>query len=115
MGHLALDRSITSARRAIYKGRSIFVLEEPHDPSGWKASVWIEPERDFIVSRYLIVFRQKIVVDIEIDYAQDPKWGWIPSGWQVLQMKADGSVWQAAVAKIVDYRINMPIGIEEFR
>jgi hypothetical protein len=115
MGHLSLDRADTSHRMGNYKGRSYMILEEPHDPSGWKSSVWIEPDRDYIVSRYRIYFQQKLVEDIEIDYTEDPRWGWIPIGWQIAQMKADGSTSKSAVSKVTAYTINLPINSEEFR
>lgn len=54
------------------------------------------------------------MVDIEIDYSEDARWGWIPSGWRVSQMLADGSTRVIAVAKVSSYSINLPIGIEEF-
>lgn len=115
MGYLPIGRAFTAYRRYKYKGRSIMAVEERHDSTGWKASLWIEPERDFIVRRCLLYLHGKIVVDIEIDYNHDPKCGWVPRGWQVLQMKPDGTKWESAVAEVSSYSINVPIGIEEFQ
>lgn len=115
MGHLLIDRAVTSQGRFFYKGRSQMILEERHDPSGWKTSLWIEPERDFLVSRYSVMFEQKLMINIEIDYAQDPKWGWIPSGWQIAEMLADRSSRLVVVAKVSSYSVNLPIRVEEFR
>ncbi|MDP9277964.1 MAG: hypothetical protein M3P00_00950, partial [Gemmatimonadota bacterium] len=53
MGHRLIDRAITNLSRTFYKGKSTFLLEERHDPSGWKTLLWIEPERNFLVSRYV--------------------------------------------------------------
>jgi len=44
MGHLLIDRAVTNEGRRFFKGRSTMILEERHDPSGWKTSLWIEPE-----------------------------------------------------------------------
>ena len=114
MGHRLIDRAITNLSRTFYRGKSTFLLEERHDPSGWKTILWIEPERDFLVSRYVLSFEQKIIVDIDIDYVQDARWGWIPSGWRVTEMLSDGSKRLVAVAKVTSYSINVPIG-ESFR
>jgi hypothetical protein len=115
MGHRLIDRAITNLSRTFYRGKSTFLLEERHDPSGWKTLLWIEPERNFLVSRYVMSFEQKMIVDIDIDYQQDPRWGWIPSGWRVTEMLSDGSRRVVSVAKVTSYSINVPIGTETFR
>ncbi len=115
MGHRLIDRAITNLSRTFYRGKSTFLLEERHDPSGWKTLLWIEPERNFLVSRYVMSFEQKMIVDIDIDYLQDARWGWIPSGWRVTEMLADGSRRVVSVAKVTSYSINVPIGTETFR
>jgi hypothetical protein len=115
LGHQLMDRAVTNQGRRFFKGRSTMILEERHDPSGWKTSLWIEPERGFLVSRYRIAFEQIYMVDIDIDYAADPRWGWIPSGWRVSERLADGSMRLVADAKVSSYAINLPIGSNEFR
>lgn len=115
MGHRLIDRAVTNLSRTFYRGKSTFLLEERHDPSGWKTILWIEPERDFLVSRYMLSFEQKETVDIDIDYVHDARWGWIPSGWRVTEMLSDGSKRLVSVAKVTSYSINAPIGAEEFR
>ena len=115
MGHRLIDRAVINESRTFYRGKSTFLLEERHDPSGWKTLLWIEPERNFLVSRYMVSFEQNHIVDIDIDYVQDARWGWIPSGWRVTEMLSDGSRRLVAVAKVISYSINAPIGLEEFR
>ena len=115
MGHLLLDRAVTNERRSFYRGKSIFLLEERHDPSGWKTMLWIEPERDFLVSRYDVYFEQKLIVAIDIDYVEDARWGWIPNGWRITEMLSDGSKRLVCEARVSSYSINPPIGMEEFR
>jgi hypothetical protein len=115
MGHVLIDRAVTNERRQFYRGKSIFLLEERHDPSGWKTLLWLEPERGFLVSRYLLAFEQRTIVDIVIDYTEDPRWGWIPAGWRITEMLSDGSKRQITVARVTGYSINGPIAAEEFR
>jgi hypothetical protein len=115
MGHLLIDRAVTNERRRFYNGKSTFLLEERHDPSGWKTMLWVEPERDFLVSRYDIYFEQKLIAEIDIDYVEDARWGWIPNGWRVTQLLADGSRRLVSEAKVTSYNINEPIGSKEFQ
>ena len=115
MGHRLIDRAITNESRTFYRGRSTFLLEERHDPSGWKTILWIEPERDFLVSRFMVSFEQNHTVDIDIDYVHDARWGWIPSGWRVTEMLSDGSKRLVAVARVNSYTVNVPIGTDTFR
>jgi hypothetical protein len=114
MGDLLLDRAVTNLVRTIYDGKSTFLLEEQRDPSGWKTIRRIEPERDFLISEILVTFEQKPNIDIHVDYTQDQRWGWIPSGWQVTQLLADGSKRLIANAKVTNYEINQPAKKEDF-
>jgi hypothetical protein len=115
MGHLLVDRAITNERRRFYRGNSTFLLEERHDPLGWKTILWIEPERDFLVSRVGIAFEQKPMVDIDIDYVADATWGWIPTAWRITEMLANGSRRLVAEARVSHYSINQPIPADQFK
>lgn len=115
MGHLLIDRAITNNMRTFYKGKSTFLLEERHDPSGWKTVLSIEPERNFIISRYALLFEQKWIVDIDIDYVEDKQWGWIPNGWRIMEMLADGTRKNVVEAKVISHSINQPINKREFQ
>lgn len=115
MGLLLIDRAVTNQRRMFYKGRSTQLLEERHDPSHWKTILWVEPERDFLISRFGVNFSQRRIVDIDIDYRRDARWGWIPSGWRVTEMLADGSRRVISLATVTSYRINAVIPPEQFR
>lgn len=115
MGDLLLDRAVPNGSRTFYKDRSIFLLEEQHDPSGWKMIRWVEPERDFLISRIGLLFEQKFIVEIDIDYARDAQWGWVPNGWRITEMLADGSRRLVSDAKVSSYTINQSIRTEEFK
>jgi len=115
MGHLLVDRALPNERRRFFNGRSTMILEERYDPSGWKTSLWIEPERNFLVNRYHVFFQARTMVEMDIDYVEDARWGWIPSGWRISQMLDDGSIRLVSEAKVTSYSINQPIGLEEFR
>jgi hypothetical protein len=115
MGSRHIDRAVTNLRRTFRQGRSTFLVEESHDPSGWKMILVVEPERDFLIVRIALAFEQTIMVDIEIDHKQDARWGWIPAGWRVIAVQADGSRRQVSTATVTSYAINEPIPVREFR
>jgi hypothetical protein len=115
LGHPLLDRAVTNTSRFFYKDRSTMILEEWRDPAGWKMLMWLEPERDFIVTRYIVAFEQNVFTDIEIDYVMDQKWGWVPSGWRVTHKLEDGSRRVLSTAKVTSYAINEPVSAREFR
>lgn len=109
LGHLLIDRAVTNQQRTFYHDKSTFLLEEQHDPSGWKTVLVIEPERDYLISRVVVEFEQKAVVDMDVDYQLDTKTGWVPSGWRVLQMAADGRRRVTTIATVSSYDVNGPI------
>lgn len=115
MGHLLIDRAVCNQMRTFYNGKSTFLLEERRDPSGWKMILRIEPERDFIIRQFLVVFESKLIAEINIDYIEDAKWGWIPNGWQISGMLDDGAMRLLSEAKVTSYNINQPISAEEFK
>ncbi|HKQ58353.1 MAG TPA: hypothetical protein VJY35_10850 [Candidatus Eisenbacteria bacterium] len=115
MGHQLIERAVTNERRRFHRGSSVFFLEERHDPSGWKTMTWIEPERDYLVRRFDVLGEQNLIAAIDIDYVEDPRWGWIPSGWRISEMLSDRSRRLVSQAKVTSYRINEPIAPAEFR
>lgn len=115
LGHLRTDRAIPNGARTFFRGRSGFLFEERADPSGWKTVLVVEPERDFIVSRIALLFEQKIIADVEIDFRQDQQAGWVPSAWRVTEMLADGSRRLVSTATVTSYEINRPIADDQFR
>jgi hypothetical protein len=114
MGDLLVERARTNQMRSFFRGRSRFILEERRDPSGWKTELSIEPERDFLVSRFVVLFEQRWILDLHVDYREDARWGWVPSGWRVSQRLVDGSWRQIAEATVTSYSINEPIDPSEF-
>lgn len=115
LGHLLFERAIPNQGRQFHRGRSTFLWEEQRDPSGWKTMMRIDPERGFLVCRYGAYFEQKMMVDIEIDYAEDARWGWVPSGWRVSQTLTDRSTRATSGARVTSYTINEPIGADAFQ
>lgn len=106
LGDLLVERAVPNLARTFYRDRSTFLLEERRDPLGWKTILWLEPERDFLVSRFVVVFENTCVVDMDIDYERDTRYGWIPTGWRVTELLADGSRRLVSTAKVLRYTIH---------
>jgi len=106
LGDLLIDRAVPNLARTMYRGRSTFLLEERRDPLGWKTILWIEPERGFLVSRFVLLFENTCIVDMDIDYVRDARYGWIPTGWRVTELLADGSPRLVSAAKVSSYVID---------
>ena len=106
LGDLLVDRAVPNLARTFYRDRSTFLLEERRDPLGWKTILWLEPERDFLVSRFVLMFENTCVVDMDIDYVRDASHGWIPTGWRVTELIADGSRRLVSTAKVSRYTIH---------
>lgn len=105
LGDLLVDRAVPNLARTIYRDRSTFLFEERRDPLGWKTILWIEPERDFLVSRFVLMFENSCIVDIDVDYTRDARHGWIPTGWRVTELLADGTRRVLSTAKVSSYII----------
>jgi hypothetical protein len=103
---LLVDRAVPNLSRTIYRHHSTFLLEERRDPLGWKTILWIEPERDFLVSRLVLLFENSCVVDMDIDYERDARYGWIPAGWRVTELLADGSRRLLSTARVSTHAID---------
>jgi hypothetical protein len=114
MGRLLLERARTNLRRTLHEGRPQFILEERRDPSGWKTQLWIEPERDFLVDRFAVLFEQQWIVDMEIEYRRDERWGWVLNGWTVSERLGDGTLRRVTEATVTSVEINAPLGEEVF-
>ena len=47
-----------------------------------------------------------VMVELDIDYFQNPLWGWIPCRWVTVRRKAAGALWRSEEARLTAYRIN---------
>jgi hypothetical protein len=57
---------------------------------------------------------EKLIADVEIDYIEDPRWGWVPSGWRVTNaIRRNERL--VSVAKVTGFRINASMTNEEFQ
>lgn len=66
-------------------------------------------------SQMIVPFEYKPMLEMDIDYTRDAKWGWIPTAWRITRLLADGTRRQVVEAKVSNYSINRPVGSDEFQ
>lgn len=108
LGLLGAGRAAVTAGRdnSWRRMESLMVLELPRDADGWKTSLWLDPERDFVIRRYLVVKGDLPVVEQTIDYFRDARFGWLPCRWVVNRTKPTGMLWRSAQARVTAISIN---------
>jgi hypothetical protein len=92
-------------------GRSYPVLENS------TTQLCFDPSRDFVIVR-CSAYRPdgQLSFRADISYKEDPRHGWIPSGWKIESFNPDGSgaLHRSNAATVTDYKINPPLKQEDF-
>lgn len=111
-----LDRNLGFRTRArtlaygatgqIYRREALISIEEPADTGKWKHSLWLDPARDYIVRRFLLIHAADTMIEQTISYFQDSTFGWLPCRWVTLRRKLRPVLWQSAQARLASLRIN---------
>jgi hypothetical protein len=103
-----------SSQRGIVGGHTCRILESTNQATDIDRSIWVDPERDWIVLRYLETNKEKVIIQIDVDYESDPTHGWVPSSWRITWCRPDGPVQEASVNKVTEYTINDPVDAAMF-
>jgi hypothetical protein len=106
LGQQALGRAAIVRIDSIFRNQHLLVLEEPFDTAGWKYALWVDPERDDVVRRLMLVRQIFEMIQVDIEYLQDPDAGWVPCRWVINRRKPAGSLWRSDSAVLTGYRIN---------
>lgn len=76
--------------------------------------LWVDPSRDFVVPRYVVTSKGKVVYQIDVDYIADQQAGWLPSGWNIVIQFPNGGMRSAIRSKVIESEINSPIPADQF-
>ena len=52
----------------------------------------VDPGRDFLIARYEVLNQGKTIVSIDINYAAEPRVGWMPSAWHTIFLGPSGNL-----------------------
>lgn len=106
------EHRVLDQRRPI-GSHSCLIVEESHERPV-KKSYWVDPDRDYIVLRYVSSYKGREGLRQDIEYEHDADHGWIPKRWKLLVTDDEGLPRQTTEAVVTHYTLNAPIPAEEF-
>lgn len=107
LGVRSRARSLAAgAQTAIWRHESLVVLDEPADKNGWKHSWWVDPDRDFVVRRHLLIHAADTMVEQTISYFRAAGQTWLPCRWMTLRRKNHPGLWISDQAWVTAVRVN---------
>lgn len=106
---------IDPEEQTLVNGRECLRLSEsPTDGSRERTSLWVDPERDFVITRRTVEFDGHPIVQFDLTEFQQVGDVWIPVGWTINFLKPDGSTFISRVGNVTDYEINQAIDESAF-
>lgn len=94
------------------EGRRHVVLQEHNKSAAW--SLWVDPARDFVVSRFVLSQDGNLLADGNISYARSNEDGWVPKQWTIVHKDQNGTIKRSITAVVKELAINVPINPHEF-
>jgi hypothetical protein len=76
--------------------------------------VWVDPTRDFVPVRYLVVRNGATEWQMDLSFTHDHECGWIPRLWTINLADPAGKPRITESAKVLEYTLNKPIENSEF-
>jgi outer membrane lipoprotein-sorting protein len=77
---------------------------------------WVDPERDYVVVRWELIRPDgTVILRTRLQYAEDDDHGWVPSGWELSMLDAEGNAGETYEATIRDYEIGLELTRDDFR
>jgi hypothetical protein len=114
---------VLTDKRGVVGGRTCVLFEEApavreqrrrNSRSDASASWWLDPERDFVVLRYVETEGPRPVLQFTCSYRPLPEGGWVPTGWSTVALAEDGSVRQASQCTVTHLVTNVRLDAGEF-
>jgi hypothetical protein len=108
-------RFAVDSRRVPIGGRPCILLNElPGTAKPSTRSLWLDPERDFVVMRY--VQRQGEIVQFQIDIREHRREApaWVPMAWKMVIFQGVGRMVESMTAKVRDHAVNPAIDPRAF-
>jgi hypothetical protein len=81
---------------------------------GLVASLWIDPERDFVVRRIRTLRQGRVIRQVNVQFQKDNHVGWLPAEWVRTQFDSSGRVLQTSTGVVTGIRINESVPNQAF-
>jgi len=83
-------------------------LELQRRKTNSEISIWVDPARDFAVTRVLSMLNERIMYKIDIKYEKHSSGEWIPISWERVSFRNNGKLERSTRAKLSAVKINEP-------
>jgi hypothetical protein len=97
-----------TSKPAMADGNACLVMKYQDD------TVWVDPAKNFIPTRYSCTSRGVTTMSIDIKYSHDPKHGWVPTSWNYAKLSPKGETLTSISCKAVRYKLNEDIPNDTF-
>jgi hypothetical protein len=85
--------------------RDVAVVELQCRSGTYVRSYWLDPNREYVLVKHLSREGDQPLGQIEIEYREDPKLGWVPKGWEYLSMGEKGKVGSQKLAIVSELQV----------
>ncbi len=83
-------------------------------PNSGRYEFWLDPARDWVVTREVVQSGDRSRTQLDISYAPDAECGWVPKAWEFRHTFGDQSVFSTQRFTVTSYTINQPIPESQF-
>ena len=114
MRPLDLSQMELSGRLMRIQGHTCSEMQLQQPASTGVSQLWVDPSRHFVIPRYVVTNKGKVIYQIDVDFIEDAQAGWVPSSWKVVANLPSGEMRSSARSKIIKYEINPAIPANHF-
>jgi hypothetical protein len=111
---LDLSQMTLTGRQAPIDGHLCCELQLKHPGTADLDHLWVDPSRDFAISRHLQTANGKVVSQTDVRFTNDPMAGWVPSAWDVVARFPDGKLQLSEQAQVLEHQINPALDADLF-
>jgi len=83
--------------------------------TGVNRTIWLDPDRGFIVRRWATELRGKPLSQFDVLYVEHPTHGWLPSRWRYLAHSPEGRLRESIEGRVIEQQINVKMKPEDFQ
>ncbi len=116
LGNLDPTKLSMSTEPEIVNGRSCIVLRQERGANNLVDIVWVDAAREFVPVRFVNSSKEGIVsLQVDISYAKDANYGWVPASWKFSKMGPNGGIDWSWGTNAIKYKLNEAIAESTFQ